>query len=648
MSTELYRELKWLPRAPGDLTERVRGLDPLSPSLASDLRTLATHSLDVNGLTRLARFVSRARSTGRTLEPLTPLRIGLIGHGTLDLLAPALIATGLRHGFLLDVTVGKYDQLLQSVLSPDSPVVAAQPDLILLSLDWRALPLTAAPGDAEGGAVAIERAVAFIDQTREAIAANCKATAIVPTVAPPAESVFGSLERALPGTRRWLIDGFNREMGRRVATSTDILLDVAAIAETVGLAEWHDHHQWNLAKLPFAEAFIPLYADHVCRTLAALRGRSRRVLVLDLDNTVWGGVIGDDGLGGIVLAQGDATGEAHLAVQRMALDLRSRGIVLAVCSKNTDEVAREVFRSHPEMLLREQHIAVFQANWNDKATNLRSIASELSLGLDSLVFLDDNPVERGLVRTQLPQVAVPEIGTDPAEYSRTLAAAGYFDLIAFSEEDRKRAEFYDMNARRATLRAQTGDIQSYLASLQMEITFAPFDATGRARIVQLINKSNQFNLTTRRYTAADVERLEADPQSLTLQVRLTDIYGDNGMISVVICRAAGQTTWEIDTWLMSCRVLGRGVEQMVLREILDAARAAGVTTLIGRYIPTERNALVKDHYSNLGFKPVSATSEETVWSLDTTTHIEPAPMTIGRTGGEQDVQVREAQAPTHA
>lgn len=646
MSTELYRDLNWLPQAPGDLPERLRGLDLTADALGTQLRAMATHAFDLNGLTRLARVVARARKAGRTtLEPLVPLRVGLIGHGTLDLLAPALIATGLRHGLLLDVTVGQYDQLLQSVMAPDSPIVAAQPDLVVLSLDWRALPLACPPGDSDAGVAAIERAVTLIDQTRQAIAANCKATTIVPTVAPPPESLFGSLERSLPGTRRWLLDGFNRELGRRVTSSADVLLDVAAIAETVGLAQWHDPHQWNLAKLPFAEAFIPLYADHVCRTAAAMRGKSRRVLVLDLDNTLWGGVIGDDGLAGIVLSQGDPTGEAHLAVQRMALDLRARGIVLAVCSKNTDEVAREVFRSHPEMLLREQHIAVFQANWNDKATNLRSIASELSLGIDSLVFLDDNPVERGLIRTQLPQVAVPEIGTDPAEYARTLSAAGYFDLIAFSEEDRKRAEFYDMNARRATLKAQTGDIQSYLASLQMEITLAPFDATGRARIVQLINKSNQFNLTTRRYTAADVERMEADPKYYTLQVRLTDIYGDNGMICVGICRSLDDATWEIDTWLMSCRVLGRGVEQMVLREILEAARAVGVRTVVGRFIPTERNGLVKDHYADLGFKQVSSTPEETVWSLETDAHVKPAPMTVKRMGVDH---VGAAQASAHA
>jgi FkbH-like protein len=395
-----------------------------------------------------------------------------------------------------------------------------------------------------------------------------------------------------------------------------VLLDVAGLAETVGLADWHDPQLWNLGKFSFSDELIPLYGDHVARTVAALRGKTGKVLVLDLDNTVWGGVIGDDGLEGIKVAQGDARGEAHLAVQRLALNLRQRGIVLAVSSKNTDAVAREPFEKHPEMLLKLEHIAVFQANWNDKATNIQAIAEELSLGLDSMVFLDDNPVERGLVRKLLPQVAVPELPEDPAWYARTLAAGGYFEAVTFAGEDLKRAGFYQDNARRANLQKQAGGVDAYLASLEMTITFQPFDATGRARIVQLINKSNQYNLTTRRYTDPEVAEAENDPAVFTLQVRLADMFGDNGMISVLICRPGEARVWEIDTWLMSCRVLGRKVENMVLREILRHAREAGIEKLAGVYRPTDRNKLVVDHYARLGFSKVSEEeSGLTRWEL---------------------------------
>jgi FkbH-like protein len=430
------------------------------------------------------------------------------------------------------------------------------------------------------------------------------------------ETLFGSLDRMLPGTLRSLVDSINRELAEFVLGSGDMLFDVAGLAETVGLADWHDPQLWNMAKFSFSDQLIPLYADHVARSVAAIRGKSRKVLILDLDNTVWGGVIGDDGLDGIKVAQGDARGEAHLAVQRLALDLRQRGIVLAVSSKNTDEVAREPFEKHPEMLLKLDHIAVFQANWNDKATNIQAIAEELSLGLDAMVFLDDNPVERGLVRKLLPQVAVPELPEEPAYYARTLAAAGYFEAVAFATEDLKRAGFYQDNAKRANLQKQVGGVGAYLASLDMTITFQPFEATGRARIVQLINKSNQYNLTTRRYTDPEVTEAENDPAVFTLQIRLADIFGDNGMISVVICRPGEAGVWEIDTWLMSCRVLGRKVEHMVLHEILEHARAAGILKLVGTYVPTDRNKLVVDHYARLGFAKVGEEeSGQTYWEL---------------------------------
>jgi FkbH-like protein len=312
------------------------------------------------------------------------------------------------------------------------------------------------------------------------------------------------------------------------------------------------------------------------------------------------------------------------------MELRKRGIVLAVSSKNSDEIARQPFEKHPEMLLKLEHIAVFQANWNDKAANIRAIAKELALGLDAMVFVDDNPVERGLVRELLPDVAVPELPEDPSLYVRTLAAGGYFESIALAVEDLNRADFYQDNAQRATLQQQSGDLSAYLASLGMTITFRPFDAMGRARIVQLINKSNQYNLTTIRYSEADVAAAENDPHTFTLQVRLKDKFGDNGMISVVICRRIEPAVWTIDTWLMSCRVLGRHVERMVLREIVRHARLAGVRVLHGVYKPTDRNRLVVDHYSRLGFTKIDESAAgDTFWELSVgSADPAPAPMTV--------------------
>ncbi|MGD0986929.1 MAG: HAD-IIIC family phosphatase [Candidatus Sulfotelmatobacter sp.] len=612
----LYAELRWLPRVPVGFAERVKALSGSPGNLGTELQSLASPALDLNQLTKLAKAIDKARMENKALEPLTPFRLAVLSNSTIDLVIPALVASAARYGLALEVIQPSYDQVAQEALTPDSEVNLSKPDAVLLALDHRGLPLKSSPGDAEAASVSVQGVIGYLQALRNGIKAHSNAVCIFQTIAPPVEALFGSLDRALPGTMRNLIDTINRELVNYVLGSGNLLLDVAGLAETVGLSDWHNAQLWNIAKLSFSDEFIPLYADHVARIIAALRGKSRKVLILDLDNTVWGGVIADDGLEGIEIAQGDATGEAHLAVQRLALALRQRGIILAVSSKNTDEVARAPFEKHPEMLLKLDHIAVFQANWKDKASNIQAIAQELSLGLDAMVFLDDSPVERGLVRKLLPQVAVPELPEEPAYYARTLAAAGYFEAVAFAAEDLGRAGFYQDNAKRANLQKQVGGVEAYLASLDMTITFQPFDASGRARIVQLINKSNQYNLTTRRYSDPEVTALENDPAIFTLQVRLADLFGDNGMISVVICRPTEAAVWEIDTWLMSCRVLGRRVEHVVLRELLEHARAAGIQKLHGVYRPTERNKLVVDHYAKLGFaKIMEEESGLTRWEL---------------------------------
>lgn len=600
MSGTLYTELAWLPKPPKDFSAQVKALAAEKTMDVQALRALANLALDENQLVKLAKLLKGVMTGSADVSPLVPFKLGIIGNATTDFMVAPLQATALRHGIALNVAEGQYGQAMQDALDVRSAIHQAQPDAVLVAIDYRGLGLLPSPGNKEMAQETVAAALAYLKQIREGIQANSKAICIFQTVARPVEPAFGSFDAALPGTQRWLIDHFNRGLAESVLGTSDVLFDVAGLAETVGLAEWHSPTLWNMAKLPFASTFLPIYAEMLSRILGALRGKSRRCLILDLDNTLWSGVIGDDGLEGIVIGQGNPTGEAHLEVQQTALSLRARGVVLAVSSKNTDEIARTPFQKHPEMLLREEHIAVFQANWNDKATNIRAIAQELNLGLDAMVFLDDNPVERGLVRQMLPQVAVPELPADPALYARTLLAGGYFEAVAFSEEDRKRADFYSDNARRVSLQKQAGDMESYLRSLEMVMTVQPFDAIGRPRISQLINKSNQFNLTTRRYSEADVAAIEADAGCFHRQIRLSDIYGDNGMISVIVCRTKGDV-WEIDTWLMSCRVLGRRVEEAALQDMVTQAKIRGITKLVGVYLPTERNGLVSDHYAKLGF-----------------------------------------------
>jgi FkbH-like protein len=395
-------------------------------------------------------------------------------------------------------------------------------------------------------------------------------------------------------------------------------VDLLALDDAVarhGLAAWHDPALWHRAKQEISPAATPMYGDLVARLVAAGKGKSAKCLVLDLDNTCWGGVIGDDGLNGIVLGQGNALGEAFVGFQSYAKALSQRGIILAVCSKNDEANALEPFDKHPDMVLRTPDIACFVANWQDKAANLRAIASRLNIGIDSLVFADDNPFERELVRAELPEVAVPELPEDPALYADCIARAGYFEAVAITEEDRVRNAMYRANAEREALLDTATDMAGYLQALEMQLHVRPFDPVGLPRITQLINKSNQFNLMTRRYTEAEVARVMDDPAAIGLQLRLVDRLGDNGIIAVVIGERAGADL-VIDTWLMSCRVLGRGVEEATLQTLAEAARAHGARALIGQYRPTPKNGMVREHYAKLGFAKLDDLADGTErWKL---------------------------------
>lgn len=605
----LFQDLGWLQAAPSDFSHRLA-----SVNAGNELRALAQYALDDNQLRKLAKKYSKLLADNAELSDLTPLTLGVISHSTTQLMTPALQASALRFGIALKTVEAPYDQLAHEAYSAESAFAGCKVNMVLVAADYHGLPLKPCPGDREAAETNVAECLAYLQAVTQSLRVKTGAQIILQNIAPPVELLSGSFEGRLPGTTAWLLQRLNSELDHLVADDL-FIFDVAGLASTVGLANWHDLTLYNIGKLPFAQVFTPIYADYVCRILAARLGKSRRCLILDLDNTLWGGVIGDDGLEGILIGNGNPTGEAHLQLQQTILALRARGVVLAVSSKNEDAIARLPFREHPDMVLKEDHIAVFQANWSDKASNIRAIAQTLSLGLESMVFLDDNPVERLQVRRELPEVAVPELPEDPALFARVLAAAGYFEAITFSDEDRKRAAFYQDNAKRVEILSQSSDMDAYLRALDMEITLTPFDSVGRARIAQLISKSNQFNLTTKRYSEAEVKALESDPNYFTRQVRLKDCMGDNGMISVLICKKA-DGVWFIDTWLMSCRVLSRKVEDAVLQDLLAAAKSAAVSRLRGKYCPTSRNVIVKDHYKKLGFDKIGAVENEEVWQLN--------------------------------
>jgi FkbH-like protein len=614
----MLTSLDWLEAGPHDFREQLRTLQGNLTAMpgndfAALLVNLANHALDENQLVMLARLAKDLFRSGAA-PPLVPVKLGVFGDGTLSLIAPVISGSGLRHRLLIETLEGEFNRALLDATDPSGPVRLADLDMALIVSDARVLGLSVGAASRESAEEKVQRAFQQLRQIVDNLRPFVSSAIFVQTVVPPLEPLFGSFDRIESCSPFAMIESLNRRIADWAAEGSIVLIDIARLASTVGLENWDDPRHWHASKVGFAPSLLPVYGDVVARTIAAVRGLSRKCLVLDLDNTLWGGVIGDDGLAGIQLGQGSADGEAFLAVQKMALELRSRGVVLAVCSKNEDHNARLPFRDHPDMLLREDHVAVFQANWTDKAANLRAIASALNIGVDALVFLDDSPAERMQVRRELPLVAVPELPDDPALFPRTLAAAGYFEAVGFSKEDRERANYYQANAQRAAALDTSGDIGAYLKSLDMVCTIGPVDDLARPRVAQLINKSNQFNLTTRRYSESELAAALQDPSRHVIQVRLVDRFGDNGIISVLIADKQGEA-WEIDTWLMSCRVLGRRVEEACLAHLVVAARQAGARELIGKYIPSPKNGMVEAHYKKLGFYSDGVADGASLWRL---------------------------------
>lgn len=626
--------LSWLPELP-DWAERIASARAIaSPSeRLAQVANLARHRRDFLVTGKLDRIAQNCLADPELCQNLTPVglvrrRVAILASHSVDHHVPAVRTAGLSRGLALDVHVAPYGQYRQAMLGASSEIDAFHPDFVVLVLDVSDVGLNVPLGATQE---AVERAIAskqdelvgYWRRARERFGA----IVIQQTLLNSALPIFGNYEGVVAAAPYLLVEQLNCALRRAAQQEGVLLLDLDWHAARHGRRLWIDPVRWHHAKQLVSPVMSPLYGDLLARIVAAGAGLSKKCLVLDLDNTLWGGVIGDDGLASILLGQGSAAGEAFIAFQQYCRMLSQRGIILAVCSKNDEKTALEAFTSHPEMHLKRSEIAAFVANWEDKPRNIRRIADILSIGLDSLVFVDDNPAEREIVRQELPVVSVPELPDDVADYAERLADAGYFEAAAFTADDERRTEHYALNAQRRASQHAVTDMDGFLRGLEMVVTAQPFAAIDLERVTQLTNKTNQFNLTTRRHTRADIERFMKDSSVVTLQVRLSDRFGDNGLISVIVARP--DSSWPneallIDTWLMSCRVLGRGVEQAVLEVLTRLSRAAGAQVLIGEHIPTSKNGLVAEHYPKLGFQPLQAppstAQEVSYWGLDLRTY----------------------------
>ena len=614
--------LHWLPKPAdfkGSLAE-IAGCTTSDPARAAQLlRRLASQQVDYFGTLQLDRRLTEIQGASGSWPEV---RVALLGTCSVDHLRAPIRIGGARQQILITTYAADFGQHRQELMLAASGLHAFKPDVVLLCLQLadvlEPLPLSASLADVDA---AIVEAVEDMVGLWRLATANLGATVIQHTFLPTAHPLFGNFDTRVPASPRALATRLNIAVAEAADREGVLLLDLAGWAQTHGMERWFDRTRWFHAKQLVAPTAAVFYGDLVGRMVAAVRGASAKCLVLDLDNTLWGGVIGDDGLSGIVLGQGSAAGEAFVAFQHYVRQLAERGVILAVCSKNDPAVAEEAF-THADMVLRREDIAVFVANWEDKPANLRRIAQALNIGIDSLVFFDDNPAEREIVRQTLPDVRVLEVPADCTEYVNCLAESGFFEAVGFTQEDQTRGKQYAANAERQ--KAAGTDLPAFLRSLDMRLLVAEFDARDMARIVQLTGKTNQFNLTTRRHNTSAMEAFASDPACIALSFRLLDRFGDNGLICVAVAVPEDRQALRVDTLLMSCRVLGRQVEEEVLHQIVLAARERGACRLIGEYRPTPRNGMVRDLYRRLGFNFIGEAADGCVtWSLDLADYLPP-------------------------
>ena len=559
-----------------------------------------------------------------------PIRVALLGGCTLapfhEVLGHFLGTVPRPVALAAEFLLGDYDNYVSEIVDEGSRLYEFQPEVVALIPSMRRCQYSGRLTDGREGPEAEGRRLAA--QILELCStANQRTGAEIVLMNFPLPARFD------PGpyrTRTFASDWsfrklVNLELGV-AAPSYVHVCDVEFLSARRGTLEGFDARAWFESKQPYGRGLMLDVSREAALIIERLHQPPKKVAVLDLDNTLWGGVIGDDGLGGIEIGDTSPRGEAFKAFQQYLASLAGRGILLAVCSKNDHEKAVEPFEKHPEMVLRMKDFVSFQANWQPKSDNIRQIAAELNLGLDSLVFIDDNPAEIEIVRQFVPEVEGILLPPDPSEYVAAVEDSRLFEPHNLTAEDSERVSQYRQEAERRHLQSSVTDMGSYLESLAMEAVIREFRAVDVPRIAQLINKSNQFNLTTRRRTEAQVEAVMADPAMLGFTVRLADRFGDYGLISIVIGRLAGDEL-EIDTWLMSCRVLKRQVEEEVLNEIVRLARLHHAARVRGIYLPTAKNGMVRDHYPNLGFTTAAAADDGSKFVLEVasypprTTHI---------------------------
>ena len=556
----------------------------------------------------------RLRRELLTQSGLIPKKIAILSGSTIGEIKPILELFLLHHGIQPEFYEGEYARYYENAVFDDGSLRAFAPDIIYVHTTVQNLSGLPCPADSD--VEAEEKLAAEVLRWQSFWDACCSMGAIViqNNFEFPNVRVMGSFEAVDRRGAVRFVRRMNEALARYAEAHRGFLVnDINYLAAELGLDHWFSPTMWYAYQYALDLSAVPALCASIANIIKSLYGKNKKSIACDLDNTLWGGVIGDDGVQGIQLGEESPSGRAFTALQRYLKLVSQTGILLNVNSKNEAEIAKSGF-SRPESVLHEEDFICFTANWQPKDENLAQMASQLNLLPESFVFLDDNPAEREIVRRRFPQTAVPEL-TEPEHYVRTLARSGYFEVTSLSADDKKRSEMYRENAQRAQAQAAFNDYSDYLRSLEMKAVIAPFDTPHAARINQLMNKTNQFNLTTRRYTDAEVSACMSDGNTLTLYASLADRFGDNGIVSALIGRVQdGILT--IEEWVMSCRVFKRDLELAVFDALIAYCRTHNITSIEGDYLPTAKNAYVRTLYPTLGFSQTAESEEGTHYRFD--------------------------------
>lgn len=554
-------------------------------------------------------------------QNLLTKRIAVLGGSTTAEVVDQLEIFLLSHGIQPIFYQSEYNKYYEDALFPDDTLKNFKPELVYLHTSLMNIAnfpdMTETKESVEQ---LLSNQLSHFQSVWDGISKNLGCPIIQNNFEQPWHRPLGNLDGSDYRGRSRFVVRLNEMFAAEAEQRSDLYInDIHYLSARLGIDNWFSPRMWYLYKYALSMEMIPQLVFSLSALMASVWGKSHKCLVLDLDNTLWGGVIGDDGLEGIQIGSVTAEAEAFADFQRYVANLKKRGIILAVCSKN-DEVNAQSGFAHSDSVLTLSDFAAFKANWEPKSENVQLIASDINIGLESLVFVDDNPAERDIIRTQIPVVTVPEIGSDVTEFIRILDRAALFETPSLSADDIQRSGQYQGNLQRTVRQAQFASYDDFLASLEMKADIQPFNAMYMERITQLINKTNQFNLTTKRYTQTEVEKMAASENCLTLYGRLQDKFGDNGLISVVAGEIkeseAQQKELHIHLWLMSCRVLKRGMEQAMFAQLCRLAKAKQIQKIIGYYYPTPKNKMVSDLYQTLGFSKVNEMETETVWALE--------------------------------